>query len=235
MATLLLRIAAPLQSWGVDSKFESLRRTERFPSKSGIVGLVASSMGRRRNEDLSDILSLRFGVRIDQDGELINDFHMVNASKPYLTNRHYLSDAVFLVGLEGEIEFLIKIEQSINNPMFPLFCGRRSCPSSGKIVVGIRECSLIDALKNEKWQASEYMQTKLKHKGSLRVYLDGTEEQIGKIIKKDIPISFDSKNRKYGYRTIIEEKVENRNNFNLFNTNHNPIAAIIDEVDLEDM
>ena len=36
MATLLLRLAAPLQSWGSDSKFET-RKTDREPTKSGVV------------------------------------------------------------------------------------------------------------------------------------------------------------------------------------------------------
>ena len=39
MATLLLRLAAPLQSWGMDSKFET-RKTGREPTKSGVVGLL---------------------------------------------------------------------------------------------------------------------------------------------------------------------------------------------------
>ena len=34
MATLLLRLAAPLQAWGADSKFET-RKTGREPTKSG--------------------------------------------------------------------------------------------------------------------------------------------------------------------------------------------------------
>ena len=33
MATLLLRLAAPLQSWGADSKFET-RKTNREPTLS---------------------------------------------------------------------------------------------------------------------------------------------------------------------------------------------------------
>ena len=33
MATLLLRLAAPLQAWGADSKFET-RKTNREPTKS---------------------------------------------------------------------------------------------------------------------------------------------------------------------------------------------------------
>ena len=44
MATLLLRLAAPLQAWGSDSKFET-RKTDREPTKSGVVGLLAAALG----------------------------------------------------------------------------------------------------------------------------------------------------------------------------------------------
>ena len=38
MPVLLLRLAAPLQSWGVESKFDT-RRTLGYPTKSGVIGL----------------------------------------------------------------------------------------------------------------------------------------------------------------------------------------------------
>ena len=47
MATLLLRLAAPLQAWGSDSKFET-RKTNREPTKSGVIGLLAAALGLRR-------------------------------------------------------------------------------------------------------------------------------------------------------------------------------------------
>ena len=43
MATLLLRLAAPLQAWGADSKFET-RKTAREPTKSGVIGLLAACL-----------------------------------------------------------------------------------------------------------------------------------------------------------------------------------------------
>ena len=49
MATLLLRLAAPLQAWGADSKFET-RKTNREPTKSGVIGLLAAALGLRRDE-----------------------------------------------------------------------------------------------------------------------------------------------------------------------------------------
>ena len=49
MSTLLLRLAGPMQSWGTDSKFD-VRRTQREPSKSGVIGLVAAALGIPRQD-----------------------------------------------------------------------------------------------------------------------------------------------------------------------------------------
>jgi CRISPR system Cascade subunit CasD len=77
-----------MQSWGSDSNFE-FRRTNREPTKSGVIGMIAASMGRRRDESLDDLASLRFGVRVDQPGRVERDFHMVHKDKKtsYLTYR----------------------------------------------------------------------------------------------------------------------------------------------------
>ena len=117
MSTLLLRLAAPLQSWGIDSKFD-IRRTGREPSKSGVIGLICAALGIKRDDDemVSQLATLRFGVRVDKEGHFVRDFHMVKPKKgePYVTNRYYLADAEFLVGFESvDEEFLKKIESEI--------------------------------------------------------------------------------------------------------------------------
>ena len=137
MSTLLLRLAGPLQSWGVDAKFDR-RGTERAPTKSGVIGLVAAALGRLRNESVEDIQALRFGVRIDREGMLLRDYHTAKSEKAaYVTNRYYLSDAVFLAGLEGKETLLMEIECALRNPAFPLFLGRRSCPPEGLLSLGV--------------------------------------------------------------------------------------------------
>lgn len=110
MATLLLRLAAPLQSWGSDSKFET-RKTDREPTKSGVVGLLAAALGLRRDdtEGLARLNGLRFAVRADQEGSLLVDFHTAKSrDTSYVTYRHYLQDAVFLAGLESGDEALLR-------------------------------------------------------------------------------------------------------------------------------
>ena len=119
MATLLLRLAAPLQSWGSDSKFET-RKTDREPTKSGVVGLLAAALGLRRDdtEGLARLNGLRFAVRADQEGSLLVDFHTAKSrDTSYVTYRHYLQDAVFLAGLESGDEALLReLEAALRHP-----------------------------------------------------------------------------------------------------------------------
>lgn len=195
MQTLLLRLAAPLQSWGSGSKFE-IRTTEKMPTKSGVVGMLAAALGLGRDSDLSELNALQFGVRADREGEDITDFHMVHSEKSsYVTYRHYLSDAVFLVGLEGEADVLKKLEIALQNPRFPLFLGRRSCPPTLPIVIAIRDLPLEAALCKEKPLVE-------KNENLMRIQI---ETDSGTGMMRDVPISFNPIiGRSYGYRKCRE-------------------------------
>lgn len=199
MPTLLLRLAAPLQSWGANSKFE-IRTTEKMPTKSGVVGMLAAALGLGRDADLSALNALKFGVRADRKREDITDFHMAHSEKSsYVTYRHYLSDAVFLAGLEGEESFLRELETALQNPRFPLFLGRRSCPPTLPLVVGIRGTPLETTLSKEAPLGE-------KHENMLRVQMETDDPAAG--LMKDMPMSFDPGRRIYGYRRVKEFFVE---------------------------
>ena len=199
MPTLLLRLAAPLQSWGSSSKFE-IRTTEKMPTKSGVVGMLAAALGLRRDADLARLNALKFGVRADREGEDITDFHMAHSEKSsYVTYRHYLCDAVFLAGLEGEEELLKELEVALQNPQFPLFLGRRSCPPTLPVVMGIRNLPLETALRKEAPLTE-------KHENLLRIQIETDNSDAGMI--QDMPISFNPARRVYGYRRIREDFVE---------------------------
>lgn len=203
MATLLLRLAAPLQSWGSSSKFE-IRTTEKMPTKSGMVGMLAAALGLRRDADLSRLNALKFGVRADREGEDITDFHMAHSEKSsYVTYRHYLCDAVFLAGLEGEEELLKELEVALHNPQFPLFLGRRSCPPTLPVVMGIRNLPLETALRKEAPLTE-------KHENLLRIQIETDNSDAGMI--QDMPISFNPTRRVYGYRRIREDFAEYNQN-----------------------
>src|SRR5207248_4205529 len=108
MSVLLLRLAGPMQSWGTDSRF-SHRDTRAEPSKSGVVGLLCAALGRPRSEPVDDLAALKMALRVDREGRLARDFHTAldvikadgSGTTTVVSNRYYLADADFLVGLDG--------------------------------------------------------------------------------------------------------------------------------------
>lgn len=147
MATLLLKLLGPMQSWGSHSRFD-YRDTEREPTKSGVLGLIAAALGRDRSEPIDDLARLRLGVRVDREGSIAVDFQtaqdVIKASTPrsqwerarekgrkvgtqdtVVSRRYYLADAAFLVGLEGGEALLREIEAALRQPRWALFLGRK--------------------------------------------------------------------------------------------------------------
>ena len=202
MSTLLLRFAGPLQAWGADSRFD-VRRTNREPTKSGVIGLIASALGLRRDAPLDELNRLRFGVRVDREGVLLRDLHTVRKDKntSYMTTRYYLSDAVFLIGLYSDDETLMqRLEHAVRNPAHPLFLGRRSCPPEGRVCLGLRQMPLEEALKSE----PSLIPPKPFKPGEpqrARIVLD---DPRGTARLNDLPVSFSPYNRQYAYRAARE-------------------------------
>lgn len=200
MATLLLRLAAPLQAWGADSKFET-RKTNREPTKSGVIGLLAAALGLRRDESegLARLTGLRFGVRVEREGQLLVDYHTAKTQdekNSYVTYRHYLQDAVFLAGLESEDAALLQqLQDALQHPAFPLYLGRRSCPPALPLCLGLRQGSLQEVLQTEPPLCP----------GKLyRMVLDADPQEPGAAVQRDVPVSFDPHHRQYGYRSARE-------------------------------
>ena len=129
----------------------------------------------------------------------MRDFHMVRSKKgdSYVTNRYYLADAEFLVGFESADEELLKrIEYALLNPVFPLYLGRRSCPPTGRVCLGIRKQELEEALLEEAFR-NESVET-------VRIVMDAKDGEDGNIVK-DLPISYNPENRKYAFRKVTEK------------------------------
>jgi len=203
MSTLLMRFAAPMQSWGTD-KFER-RGTETAPTKSGVIGLLAAALGRKRNEcgDMNDLNSLRYGVRVERKGELLRDYQTAKSeTSSYVTTRYYLSDAVFLIGLEGDDELLRQLSEALQSPVFPLFFGRRSCPPEGRVFLKIiRDKDLCDILLNEPSIITERRNEN--GVGGRRIVVDA-DDGAADYFSRDVPVSFDQSHRKYGFRRVSE-------------------------------
>lgn len=201
MATLLLRLAAPLQSWGSDSKFET-RKTDREPTKSGVIGLLAAALGLRRDDmaGLARLNGLRFAVRADREGSLLVDFHTARSSSTsYVTYRHYLQDAVFLAGLEtGDEQLLQELETALRHPVYPLYLGRRSCPPTLPLCLGIRQGELLDVLRAEPPLVPRQELQRM------RIVADADPADPAAVPRRDQAVSFSPVHRQYGFRPVRE-------------------------------
>jgi CRISPR system Cascade subunit CasD len=200
MATLLMRFQAPLQSWGVSSLFTE-RDTSQEPSKSGVIGLICAALGRGREANLSDLVSMRMGVRVDREGKLEVDFQTARnilasdgktSDKSVISNRYYLSDAAFLVGLEGDKEALEVIHRALRSPKWPLYLGRKAFPPGTPVW-------LEDGLRDGELEAELRSYHPLVHgsDGKLRLIL---ESENGQFTRQDVPISFAG--RKFTGRSV---------------------------------
>ncbi|MFQ3583257.1 MAG: type I-E CRISPR-associated protein Cas5/CasD [Chloracidobacterium sp.] len=149
MTCLIIPCVAPMQSWGWRSRFQE-RDTEREPTKSGIIGLIAAALGRDRTHSVADLAGLAMTVRVDAEGALQTDFQIIQpisqkepaATKTTLSRRAYLADAAFLVGLEGDADLLRQVHSALASPVWTLFLGRKSFPPG-------RPLYLPDGLKEE--------------------------------------------------------------------------------------
>ncbi|MEU1128310.1 type I-E CRISPR-associated protein Cas5/CasD [Streptomyces sp. NPDC005900] len=226
-SVLLLRLAAPLQSWGDRSAFNR-RETRPEPTKSGVVGLLAAAAGRSRHTALDDLTGLGLGIRIDQPGSILRDYHTVSdyrgqpllsaavsakgrqkptspAKHTHITQRFYLQDAVFLAAVQGPRELITTLEHAVRHPAFPLALGRRSCVPTQPLTLGQRTGSLEDALREEPWQASSAVRERWGcHNGdAANIDLPATlDDPAGDEVHEDVPLSFAPTSRSFTTRRI---------------------------------
>lgn len=203
MSTLLMRLRAPMMSWGDHSRFGH-RDSRREPTKSAVIGLLCSALGRPRWEPVLDLAALKMGVRVNKEGVLQKDYHTVqdnmrdDGSKvnTTLSDRYYVADADYLVGLEGDAELLHQLDAALQTPHWHLYLGRKSFIPSHPIRVGVVDLPLLSALR----------QTVYERRGrralprQLRLVLEAPD---GTDIRQDVPL--DWQRRSFGRRTVKTE------------------------------
>lgn len=216
MTVLALRLAGPLQSWGDASRFTQ-RLTRSEPTKSGVLGLLAAAGGRRRTDPIEDLTGLTFGVRVDQPGRIVRDFHTAirwqqknragqSPSMP-LSYRYYLADAVFVAAVSGERALLEGLEEALRAPTFPLYLGRRSCPAAGQVSLGLHDGDVEQVLRRLEWEASAWYRHEQGKRVDLALFLDAdatetTPDTVTEVVR-DVPVSFDPARREYGWRDVV--------------------------------
>lgn len=234
-ACLVLRLAGPLQSWGSSSQFNR-RETNNEPTKSGVIGLLAAAEGRRREGPISDLVELRLGVRVDQGGSLLRDYHTVSdlrglpllsssvtkkglqkptspAKYTAVTQRFYLADAVFVAMVEGSTPLIEGLATAVLAPSFPLALGRRSCVPTQPLVVKCNDepvwrRPLDDLLGTVPWQAYKSR----RQAAASQVLLWATvDDPLGGDTRTDVPVTFSHRERTYVTRRVTQRRVSVEN------------------------
>lgn len=147
-----MRIAGPLQSWGVSSKHHE-KQINSHPTKSGIIGMIACCMGIERNEDIHHLI-LPMGIGVIEHGKIIETLQTIGGGYSplaplkngvakadgeindwaILTTRYYLCDADFLVAIKSNNKDMLEcIKYALENPFWIPFLGRKSCLPSAPL------------------------------------------------------------------------------------------------------
>tara|TARA_R110001583_G_scaffold130638_2_gene282336 strand:- start:6009 stop:6656 length:648 start_codon:yes stop_codon:yes gene_type:complete len=138
MKTLILKTEG-LSAYGLQT-FDVHRRANHFPTRSGIIGLLAAAMGITR-KDQSALYKLSenvdVAVQVNQAGKKMVDYHTVqnfrspmgkiqNGTKP--TYREYWCDSEHTFAISANDELIEQLAAAVKSPKFTLFQGRKSCP-----------------------------------------------------------------------------------------------------------
>jgi len=156
---LALRLEGPLQSWGLDSQYNR-RNTGLMPTKSAIAGICCAALGLPRGSDneqefLSKFKAVRMtAIAIPRQvakKELpvrrLQDYHTVQNTMTadgknkdcHITHRQYLTDASFGVFIEGTASLLKQIADALENPVWGIWLGRKTCIPSAPVLAGLKD------------------------------------------------------------------------------------------------
>jgi CRISPR system Cascade subunit CasD len=231
---LALRLEGPLQSWGERARW-TVRDTGSEPTKSGVVGLLAASLGLGVDQDdaiaaMAQVLTL--GVRVDRPGRALIDFHTVGGGRPptgvmsasakrivkiteathepetVVSRRAYLSDASFLAVMEGPADLLERLAAALDDPAWPPFLGRKSCPPSVPLrAVRLNASDLEDALTRSPLQPRPGERLPLQLRAVIEVPPGSPTDRPGlHSLRQDVPLSL--VNRRFGSRTVRETFID---------------------------
>lgn len=230
--SLVLRLAGPLQSWGNRSEYNR-RETANEPTKSGVLGLLAAALGRRRVDPIEDLLHLQLGVRTDRPGQLLRDYHTASdyrgnplpsaavlktgKQKPTspvkhtaVTQRFYLADAVFVAAVHGPTGFLTTLAEAITRPGFPLALGRRACVPTQPILLThptgsgpLWPGTPLKVLKEVPWQGGRSWI----RAGSEIPLAITVDDPRGNDTRQDVPASFHPQHRAMSQRRVQHQWV----------------------------
>lgn len=215
MKTVVMKLSGVFQSWGTGSKFNH-RGTDTYPSKSGLIGLLGCCMGIERTDTgaLVKLKNLRFTIRVDNPGDITNDFHTshirdyatgdISGNALFAENRDYLQNAVFMVAINGEDNIIDTIAEALKSPQWAPYLGRKDCVPDKQLFHGVYDNDdVIDVFKDIPLQ-SKYWEKKHPQKEYVPLIGDGIDGIPTE--KNDEPESFDLRERKYSVHSFKRGK-----------------------------
>lgn len=224
MKYVLLWLEGPLQSWGYDSRFgrrESLNFPTKS-GVLGII-LAAMGAGGEQRELLSQLSQYRQTVlsyvRLSGSRPVqLRDFHMVGSGYDTsdkwqnllvpktedgkssvgggskITHRAYIQDGAFAVLIEAEEHLASQIAGAVEDPIWDISLGRKSCPPSDIVSRGV-----FDSFDSACQAAEDIASHKNRRKG-FAVY-DEVLEDGEQLTLSDVPLQFGVQ-KIYGDRTV---------------------------------
>ncbi|WP_417035580.1 type I-E CRISPR-associated protein Cas5/CasD [Desulfovibrio piger] len=208
---LAIRLEGPLQAWGSASQYNR-RLTDLLPSRSAVTGMLCAALGLGRGStEETDFLRKMTGVRMlavavprRMGGTALpvrrlEDYHTVQDTAKadgglkdcHITRRQYLLDAAFRVFLSGSRALLEKAGAALQDPVWGLWLGRKSCIPTAPVFAGIfaDEQAAIAAC------VPEGLDGCLRSRDALS-FAEGTDSVA------DMPLSFASSARAFALRRV---------------------------------
>lgn len=163
---LLIRLEGPLLAFGGET-VDARGVIVDFPGRSTLTGLFANALGWKRTERARHARlqeRIVFAARIDREGHRLTDFQTAQLGggdrgwttrgapegraggagtylSPHIRRRDYHADAAVTVALAleppGEAPDLSALAAALEEPVRPLFLGRKPCVPLGRLSLGL--------------------------------------------------------------------------------------------------
>ena len=170
MSVLRMHLKGVLQYYastkhGAVTQSGVLFKTEKYPTKRAVTGMIGAAMGIARfSEELNELYNkIDMRYKTIKAGSVMTEFYTISpldendffydiCGKPVRDEKknkgikevEYLQDYEFLVNIKAPDDLLKKIYDAFQNPVYTPYLGRRICHPSVPIVDVAIEDAIID-------------------------------------------------------------------------------------------